>query len=138
MDIIALLNDLMAKMAALQSALADAGAAADQIAKESYDKGYSVGLDKGFADGVASVPSGPPPSDKIFSQEEFDAKLAEALQPIKAELEGVKADLESVKASFEQEKANVVAAVKADLLAKYQEMIAQEQQAESGFGELLK
>lgn len=138
MDIVALLNGLAAQIAALNQALIDAQAAADSIATEAYAKGY--------AEGVASVVV-PPPVDDVtpFSQADVDAAVALAVQPVmdelaavKAELEGVKGELEMVKASVEQAKLDAVAGFKAELLAKFEEAMAQENAVEAAFGEMLK
>lgn len=121
MDLVKLLNELVANIAALQAQLVDAQASADALAKLKYDEG--------FAAGVASVVA--PPSDKIYSQAELDQKIADALLPIQAELE-------AVKASIEPKVAEALAVFKADLLSKYQEQQVVESQLETGFADLLK
>lgn len=106
MDLVKLLNELVANIAALQAQLVDAQASADALAKAKYDEG--------FAAGVASVNT---QTDKIYSQAELDAKIAEALAPLYQkinELELKVADLEASKA------AEIAAAV----LAKKQEIVA--------------
>lgn len=126
MDLLAMLQGLISQLASLQSALADAQAQLDTEKKASYDEG--------FAAGVASVPATP----GGFTQEQVDAAVLMALEPVKAELEGVKAELEAVKSSMQSSIDAAVAAVKADLLAKYKEMEVAIQSTEVGFEDLLK
>lgn len=124
MDILAQLQALVSLINELQAKLVDAEAAVAESAKVAYDKG--------FADGVASVP--PPVSDKIFSQAEVDQMLADAVLPLQKKIE----DLELVVAGVDQKIAEGVALVKADLLAKYNELQVAETASEVGFAELLK
>ena len=126
MDIIALLNQLSATIASMQAALVDAQLAAESIAKENYDKG--------FAEGVASVI---PNVDKIYSQAELDQKISEALVPVNEQVAALSVELQSVKDSIEGLKAEAIAALKAELKLKYDEMQVVESQAESGFANLL-
>jgi hypothetical protein len=114
-EILVLIADLQAKLADV-----DAFVAAEKQA--SYDKG--------FADGVASVVV-PPPSDKLYSQEELDAKIQEAVLPLQAKI----AELEVVVAGIDQLVADKMAAFKAELLVKIQELDALE---DSAVAELLK
>lgn len=95
MDLLSLLNGLVAQ-------LADAQKAADDLAKAKFDEG--------FAAGVASVP---PPSDKIFSQAELDAAVAAAVAPVQAQLDGVVAELAGLKEAFAAFKAAELEKVKA-------------------------
>lgn len=132
MDLIKLLNDLVANVSALQGQIAelqakliDAQAELDRVAKESYDKG--------FADGVASVPV----SDKVFSQAEADALVASAVEPLKKEIEGLKLAVEAAKIEAEKSVKDGIAAMKAALKLKYLEMQVVESQLETGFQELL-
>src|SRR3954465_3641485 len=83
MDIVKLLTDLAATVAALQTQLVDAQAAADSISKDAYDKG--------FADGVSSVGTG----DKIFSQAEVDAMLA----PLQTQVTDLQAQVTALQGS---------------------------------------
>lgn len=126
MEIIKLLQDLAASVAALQAQLADAQAAADSIAKEAYDKG--------FADGVASVPT----SDKLYSQEELDAAIAAAVGPLNEKVAELQAQVDSFPAQIDQKVQEAVAALKADLLAKYEAAQADEGDLENSVRELLK
>lgn len=123
MDLITLLNNLVASIATLQLQLADAQAALDAEKKASYDKG--------FADGVASVN---PSSDKIYSQAELDAKLAEALLPLQLKIE----ELEKKVTELEIAQDAKVNAFKAELLAKYEAQQVAESEGETGFKDLLK
>lgn len=118
-------------LAQVQALLAQASSVADAIAAEK-----KVSYDEGFAAGVASV--GGVPSDKIYSQAELDAKIQEAVSSINAELVAVKADLESLKAQIDSKIAESIGLFKAELLAKYNEKQVVEQQAETGFADLLK
>lgn len=86
----ALIQDLQAK-------LADAEASAAAIAQKAKDEGLAegkalglvegekLGYDKGYAEGfeAGKLTVG----DKLYSQVELDAKVAEAVAPLKAELE---------------------------------------------------
>lgn len=94
MDLLTLLNGLVAQ-------LADAQKAADDLAKAKYDEG--------FAAGVASVG----PGDKLYSQAELDAKVAEAVAAVQVQLDGVAAELEALKAAFAAFKAAELDKVKA-------------------------
>lgn len=128
MDIVKLLQDLTASIAALQAQLVDAQAAADSIAKENYDKG--------FEDGVASVP--PPVSDKIYSQAELDAAVAGAVGPLQEQIASLQEQVSAMQGQIDQKVADAVALVKADLLAKYKDLEVALQVAETGFEDLLK
>jgi hypothetical protein len=125
MDLIQMLNDLVLKISDLQAKLADAQMALDEQIKIAYDKGYN--------DGVASIPA-PVPSDKIYSQEELDAIVQSALEPVNAKV----AELEVIVAGIDQKVADAVAQMKADLMVKFQELKAKEDGIEVEFEELLK
>lgn len=129
MDLITLFNLLQQTIADLQAKLMDAQAALDLEKKASYDLG--------FADGVASVPV-QPISDKIYSQAEFDAKLAEGLSTMQLELDGVKAQFEALKGSVDAQIKSAVDAKLGELKAAYDSMLVIENQAETGFGDMLK
>lgn len=132
------MNDLvklMSLVAAAKEALSavEIEAMAAQVAMpEELAAEKQASYDEGFAAGAASVGS-----DKIYSQAEVDAMLA----PLQAELDGVKAELEALKldidAKIEAAKADAVAALKAELKAKYDEQQVAEAQGETGFGALL-
>lgn len=115
MDLLALLNGLVAQ-------LADAQKAADDLAKAKFDEG--------FAAGVASVPV----SDKIFSQADVDALLA----PLQAQITDLQAQVLALQGSIDQKVSDAVAAVKTDLLQKYQALEVAIQDQETGFENLLK
>ena len=125
MDLIQMLNDLVAKINDLSAKLADAQVALDEQIKIAYDKGYN--------DGVASVPA-PVPSDKIYSQEELDAAIAASMEPLVAKI----AELDAVVAGIDQKIADAVVGMKAELMAKFQELKAKEDGIEVEFEELLK
>lgn len=114
--------DLLALLTGLQVQIADAQKAADDLAKLKFDEG--------FAAGVASVPV----SDKVFSQADVDALLA----PLQAQVADLQAQVSALQSSLDQKVAEAVAAIKADLLAKYQELEVALQDKEVGFEQLLK
>ena len=97
MDLVQLLNNLVANIAALQAQLVDAQASADALAKAKYDEG--------FAAGVASVGSG----DKIYSQAELDAKVAEAVAPLNAKIVELDAKVVALQALVDGNAAALVA-----------------------------
>lgn len=80
MDLLALLNDLVLKLADVQKA-------ADDLSKAKYDEG--------FAAGVASVVS-----DKIYSQADVDAMVAEAVSKLQSQLDAVSDELAALKLAF--------------------------------------
>lgn len=121
MDIIKLLQELQSSIGALQAQLLDAQAAADSIAKENYDMG--------FAAGVASVPA----DDKIYSQAELDA----AVGPLQEQISALQIQMQDMQNALNQKVADAVAAIKADLLAKYRDLEVVIQTAETGFEQLL-
>lgn len=124
MDILAQLQALVGLITELQAKLVDAESALAESVKAAYDMG--------FTDGVASVP--PVVSEKIYTQEELDAKIQEALLPLQTKVE----ELEVVVAGLDQKVADGVAMVKAELLAKYNELQVAETASEVGFADLLK
>jgi hypothetical protein len=133
MDLIKLLNDLLANVSALQgqivdlqSKLSDAQGELDKVAKESYDKG--------FADGVKSVPV----SDKVFNQAEVDAMLASAVGPLNEKISMLMAEIDLIKANVQIQIDQAVNDFKSELAEKYEAMLVVEKQAETGFAELLK
>lgn len=122
MDIVALLQSLIAQLADLQLKLADAQSALDAEKAASYQLGVN--------DGVAQ------------KQGELDAKQLE-LDAVKAELEELKKNppVESDKIYSQAEADQLVvdakAALKAELLQKYKEQQAVEAQGESEIEALL-
>lgn len=123
-DLLNLLNTLAETIEGLKTQLADAQAALDVASKQSYDNG--------FAAGVASV------ADKIYSQVEMDAAIEAAVAPLKLEIEAMKLEIEALKLQVEEQGKAAVAAFKAEMLAKYEEMQVVETEAETGFKEFLK
>ena len=124
MDLVVLLNSLVANIAALQAQLVDAQASADALAKAKYDEG--------FAAGVASVGGG----EKIYSQAELDAKIAEAVAPLNVKIAELDAKVAELSAALVAEAGKLVA-FKADLLAKYEAQQVAESEGETGFKNLL-
>lgn len=92
MDLLQTLKDLLLKLQDGEALLA-----AEKQA--SYDAG--------FAAGVTSVSGG----DKIYSQAEFDAKMAESLAPVLVQIEQLKAEVEALKALVAKYDAVVVAEI---------------------------
>lgn len=121
MDLVSLLNNLVANIASLQAQLADAQKAADDLAKAKYDEG--------FAAGVASVG----PGDKIYSQAELDAIVL----PLNEKIAALELTVNELSASIPVKIAEAVAAFKAELLAKYEAAQVVESDVETGFKNLL-
>ena len=65
------------------------------------------------------------PVDKIYSEEELQAKIAEAVAPLQKKIE----ELEAVAAGVDQKIADALAAFKADLLVKVKDIEAIENAA---------
>lgn len=131
MDLVKLLNELVANIAALQSQLADAQASAQALADLKYNEGFEAGK-------ASVVIPEVPVSDKVYSQAELDAKIAEAIMPLQAQITELQAKVDGMSAAIETAKVEAVAAFKADLAIKYEAMQVVEAQAETGFAELLK
>lgn len=125
MDILAQLQAIVSLINELQAKLVDAEAALSESAKIAYDKG--------FADGAASVVV-TPPTDKLYSEEELQTKIKEALFPLEEKITSLEAEIALLPQKIEEG----VAAFKAELLAKYNELQVAETAAEVGFAELLK
>lgn len=129
MDLVKLLNELVANIAALQVQLADAQASAQALADAKYKEGFDAG--------VASVVI-PPVSDKLYSQVELEAKIAEALLPLQTQIAELQAQVEAVPAQIEQAKVEAVAQFKMEFLEKYKAAQVAESQIENSIEELLK
>ena len=125
MDLVQLLNSLVANIAALQAQLVDAQASADALAKQKYDEG--------FAAGVASVPVVP----GGFTQEQVDAAVLAAVEPLQKKVSDLEAKVAELEASVQPKIDAAVAAYKADLLAKYEAQQVAESEGETGFKNLL-
>jgi hypothetical protein len=123
--------NILEQLAALGALLADLGVKLEESQK-ALDEATKAAYDKGFADGVKSVVV--EPSDKIFSQEEADALVAEAVLPLEKKIK----ELEVVIAGIDKLVADKLADFKAELLAKYNDLQVAETAAEVGFGDLLK
>lgn len=104
------LQQLLETLATLQQQAIDAKLLVDQA------------YQKGFDDGVASVAI---PVDKIYSEEELQAKIAEAVAPLQKKIE----ELETLVAGVDQKIAEAIAAFKTDLLVKVKEVDAIEDAA---------
>lgn len=104
MDLIQMLNNLIAQISELQAKLVDAQKALDEQVKAAYDKG--------FADGVNSVQV--PPSDKIYSQEDLDNAVKLAVEPLQIKI----TELEGVVAGFDAKLAEEIMKVKAEIKSK--------------------
>ncbi len=131
-DLVKLLTDLGNTIAGLQAQLADAQAALDVAVKQAYDKG--------FADGVASVPKG----DKIYSQEEADALVKAAVDPLQAQIVEMQAKVEELQKQvdgmgekLEQAKIDAKNELRAQLKEAYANAQNAENQLEQDFGKLL-
>lgn len=107
MDVLALLQGLLSQLSALQAQLADAEAALAAEKKAAYDLGFS--------EGVASMQS-----DKIYSEADLQAKLAEAVLPLQVKIQ----ELEAALVGIDEKVAQEIAKVKAELLAKLKEIDA--------------
>lgn len=111
MELLQMLQDLLAKIQELQNKIVDAQNALDIEVKAAYQKG--------FADGVASVQE--QPSDKIYSQEDMDNAIKLSVEPLNARI----AELEASMADIDAKIAEAVAAKIAEFKAKLDEVEAQ-------------
>lgn len=139
MNILEIFAQLQALVSELQAKIEEQSASIEAEKQASYDEG--------FAAGAASVGS-----DKIYSQAELDAAIAQAKAELEAQngdlmvqLDGVKAQVLSLESQFAELQASVetkvseaVAAFKADLLAKYEAAQAAESEIEASIADLLK
>lgn len=131
MDLLKLLQDLVANVAALQTQLADAEAGLAQAKQLSYEEG--------FAAGVASVGA-----DKIYSQAEFDAAVMEMKAEMMAQIEGLtqelavaKGEIEALRAGVEAQVADAVAKIKAEIMPLVEALVAKDAEEDAARGELL-
>ncbi len=102
-DLIKLLQDLSASIAALQAQLVDAQAAAQ------------AQYDKGFQDGKASVPGG-------FSQADLDKAVADAVAPLNLQIAALQAQVDGIPAQIDA----AVSKAKSDLKVAVKALIASE------------
>ena len=119
MDVLVLIQELVAKLADAQNQI-------ELIKKEAYDMGFAAGQAAGGA------------GDKVFTQADVEQMVADALAPLKLEIEALKMEIEKLKMEGDEKVLAAVNAFKTDLLAKYEEMQVIETQAETGFKDLLK
>lgn len=118
MDLITLLNNLVASIDALKLQLADA-----QVAAQAQ-------YDKGFADGVASVQPG-------FTQADIDAAVAAAVQPLNDSIAALQLQLEGVPAQVASAVNSAKAELKLALLEAYEAAQASESESEETVRKLL-
>jgi SMC interacting uncharacterized protein involved in chromosome segregation len=144
MDLLALLNNLVATINELNTKLVDAQAAADQLAQVKFQEGAdskNAEIEALKAEIEALKAGG---AEKKFSQSEVDAFVLEATAPLQVKVDelGLKVnELDQKLAEFDAQKAvEIEAAVsgakvslKAELLAKYKEAQAKESEVESIF-----
>lgn len=133
MDLLAIFAALQQAIVDLQAKLAEAQAALEVEKKTSFDAG--------FAAGVASVSPG---NDKVFSQAELEAAVAQAKAELQLVVDGLLAEIAPLKdqlaqipALIEAGKVEAVLALKAELKAKYEEAQLAEKSAEDAFASLL-
>ncbi len=100
MDLVTLLNNLIANINALQLQLADAQVSADALAKAKFDEG--------FAAGVASVTGGG------FTQADIDAAVATAVAPLITQVAALQVQVDGIPAQI----LAAIEAFKVDALAK--------------------
>lgn len=115
-----MLQALMANMAAMQEQMTAMQAQAVDAAA-ALEAAEKVGFDKGFVAGVASVGG-----DKIYSQAEMDAKILEIASSFKEKVAMLEAQIAENDAKMAQAVADAVAAAKAEIMAKLQEIDAME------------
>ena len=124
MDILAQLQALVGLLSELQAKLSQAEQALVEATKKAYDEG--------FAAGVASVPVG---SDKIYSQEELEAKIAEAVEPIQKKVSELQTIVNNMEELTATKVAEAMAAFKVELMEKVKAIDAIE---DAAMEELLK
>lgn len=112
MNVIELLNGLVAQIQGLQQALVDAQAAVELVRKEAYDKG--------FADGVASVPVS---GDKIYSQADLDKAVADAVGPLNEKIVALQAQVDGIPGQIDA----AVAQAKVDIKAQIKTLLQAEE-----------
>lgn len=153
MDMTALYEEIKLKLQEIGLKVDEAQAGLEVEKQASYQKGYE--------DGKASVVLPEPGTgEKLFTQEDMDRvaeiakqeklmeiqpqldQLTSDLAAAKAEIDVLKAELEAIKADVQNQVALGVdagiAAFKAAVKAKYEEMQVVESQAETGFADFLK
>ena len=130
MTLFEIFADLKLKIDAVAAALADSEAAVMAAKQASYDEGFA----NGKAEGAGPVEPVEPGS-KIFDQAEVDAMIASAIAPLEAKIVELEA---SIEAKAEEAASVKVAALKAELLAKYEAQQVAETAEETGFADLLK
>jgi hypothetical protein len=109
-------EQILAALAALQTQVVELQANALIREQAKYDEGYAAGL-------AASGNGG------IYSQEQLDAAVAAAVNPLKDEIAALKLEVDALKAAALQ--------YKADLKAAYEAQQVAETEGETGFKNLL-
>jgi hypothetical protein len=117
MDFIAQLQALLALVAQIQSENVDLAGKLEEAKKAAYDQG--------FADGVASVPVG----QVGFTQEQVDAMIAVAVEPLQKKIAELEEKLVNVDQVISDKVVEFKAAFKAEILAKLKEVDAAEDEA---------
>lgn len=124
------LDALNGQMANLKQRLDDAKLAVDDAVAKAYAEGFAAAKLEGGGEG--------PKSDKLYSQVEAEAMVAAAVEPLKLEVSDLLGKIEALNGAIEPQVQAAVAAMKADLLAKYEASQVAESTVETGFKDLLK
>lgn len=107
-DLAQILNDLA-------QAAQDGAKAAQELADLKFAEGKlagdAEGYARGFEDGKKSVPA----SDKIFSQEEADKLVADAMVPLQLKINELQAIVDGIDAKIEQKVKEAVETLKAQM-----------------------
>lgn len=131
-EILVLIVELQAKLADVDAFVAAEKAASFDAGKLlGLEEGKKLGFDEGFAAGVASVPVGP----GGFTQEQVDAMILAAIEPLQKKIEVLQLVVDGVQAQIDQKVAEALIAFKAELLVKVQEVDSIE---DAALAELLK
>lgn len=145
MDLLTKLQELVVIIAALQEQLGDFPKALEDTKTAALAEGKAIGFEEGkvagyaigFEDGKNSVPVG-----GGFTQEQVDAMIAEAVEPLKKNLAEKELELAAVKESIptlvNEQVQIAITALKADLFAKFQKAQEEETALEGAYQELLK
>lgn len=124
------LDALNGQMANLKQRLDDAKLAVDDAVAKAYAEGFSAAKLEGGGEA--------PKSDKLYSQVEAEAMVAAAVEPLKLEVSDLLGKIEALNGAIAPQVEAAVAAMKADLLAKYEASQVAESTVETGFKDLLK
>lgn len=136
LQLIASLQEVVTKM---QEQSADFPAQLEQVRAEGVEEGKrsrdteiaefgAAERKAGFDEGVASVPpcedcpDEPPVSDKIYSQAELDAAITAAVSPLNETVSALQTEVDRLNGELsgvDQKISDAIAAVKAELLSRY-------------------